>query len=135
MLWHKDVAMPTPILMVVYVAFLATCGVVAFAMSGFASNARTSLIVGFGTAAVMVTCGWLASMIKRNKAAGMIGIHVGLILPLIFAGLFGWRAYKAYADPSGGKLYLATILSIMALGSILAFGLLLSARPKVEMRG
>jgi hypothetical protein len=71
-------------------------------------------------------------MIKKNKAAGMIGIHVGLILPLIFAGLFGWRAYKAYADPA--KLYLAIILAIMTLGSVLAFGLLLRARPKAEMR-
>jgi hypothetical protein len=127
--------MPTPILMSVYAAFLAGSGFLAFAMSGFASNARTALIVGFGTAVVMVICAVLAGMIRKNRAAGMIGIHAGLILPLIFAGLFGWRAYKSYADPSGGKLYLAIILAAMALGSALVFGLLLSARPKATMRG
>jgi hypothetical protein len=119
--------------MIVYAAFLAGCGFLAFAMSGFAANARTALFVGFGTAVVMVMCGLLAGVIKKNRSAGMIGIHVGLILPLIFAGLFGWRAFKAYADPA--KLYLAIILAIMALGSVLVFGLLLRARPKSEMRG
>ena len=48
---------------------------------------------------------------------------------VIFAGLFGWRAYKAYADPA--KLYLAIILAIMALGSVIMFGLLLSALFKL----
>ena len=116
-----------------YAAFLAICGFAAFAMSGFAANARTALVVGFGTAVVMIIFGFLAGMKHKNRAAGMIGIHVGLLLPLVFAVLFGWRAYKAYADPA--KLYLAIILAIMALGSVVVFGLLLSARPKPEMRG
>ncbi len=124
--------MPTPILLYLYAAFLAACGFAAFAMSGFASNAKTALIVGFGTAIVIAICGFLAGMIHKNRGAGMIGIHVGLILPLIFAGLFAWRAYKAYADPA--NLYLAVILAIMALGSVIVFGLLLSARPKAAMR-
>jgi len=122
--------MRTPIILYLYAAFLAACGLAAFAMSGFAANARTALIVGFGTAIIIALCAWLASMIHKQKTAGMIGIHVGLILPLIFAVLFGWRAYKAYGDPSGGKLYLAIILAIMALGSVIVFGLLLRARPK-----
>jgi len=117
-----------------YAAFLALCGFAAYAMSGFAANARTALIVGFGTAVVMVIFGFLAGMIHKNRAAGMIGIHVGLVLPLVFAVLFGWRAYQAYADPA--KLYLAVILAIMAVGSVIVFGLLLSARggPKAAMR-
>lgn len=125
--------MPTPLIMYLYALFLTACGFAAFALSGFASTARTALIVGFGTAVVMAICGLLAGMISKSKAMGMVGIHVGLILPLIFAGLFGWRAYKAYADPA--KLYLAIILAIMALGSVIVFGLLLSARPKAAMRG
>lgn len=119
--------------MFLYAGFLAACGFAAFAMSGFAANARTALIVGCGTAFVMIICGVLAGMIHRNKMAGMIGIHLGLILPLIYAGLFGWRAWQAYADPA--KLYLAVILAIMALGSVIVFGWLLSVRPKADMRG
>ena len=115
-----------------YAVFLAACGFVAFAMSGFAANARTALIVGFGTAVVVAICGVLAGMIDRNRTAGMIGIHAGLVLPLIFAGLFAWRAWQAYADPA--KLYLAAILGIMALGSLIVFAMLLSARPKSAVR-
>ena len=129
---HRPSLMPTPVIMFTYAVFLAACGFAAFAMAGFASNAKTALIVGCGTAAVMIICGLLAGIIKKNRTAGMIGIHAGLLLPLIFAGLFGWRAYKAYADPA--KLYLAIILAIMALGSVVVFGLLLSARPKAAMR-
>jgi hypothetical protein len=124
--------MKSPAILFAYAAFLAACGFAAFAMSGFAANARTALIVGFGTAVVIAVCAALAGMIHKNRAAGMIGIHVGLILPLIFAGLFGWRAYKAYADPA--KLYLAVILAIMALGSVMVFALLLRSRPKPASR-
>lgn len=125
-------SMKSPAIMFMYAGFLAVCGFAAFAMSGFAANARTALIVGCGTAFVMIVCGVLAGMIHKNKAAGMIGIHAGMLLPLIFACLFGWRAWKAYADPA--KLYLAVILAIMALGSVIVFGWLLSARPKAELR-
>ena len=125
--------MKSPAILYVYAAFLAICGLVAFAMSGFAANARTALIVGFGTAIVIAICAALAGMFHRNRTAGMIGIHVGLVLPLIFAILFGWRAWQAYADPA--KLYLAVILAIMALGSVIAFIMVLRTRPSAAMRG
>lgn len=125
--------MHATIIMFTYAAFLALCGFAAFAMSGFASNARTALIVGFGTAIVIAICGVLARMISSNRTAGMIGIHAGLVLTIIFAALFGWRAWQAYADPA--KLYLAVILAIMAVGSAITFAMLLRARPKKAMRG
>jgi hypothetical protein len=125
--------MTASIIMFMYAAFLAACGFAAFAMSGFAPNARTALIVGFGTAIVMAVCGVLARMISTNKTAGMIGIHAGLVLTIIFAALFGWRAWQAYADPA--KLYLAVILAVMAVGSVIAFAMLLRARPRKALRG
>jgi predicted transporter len=124
--------MKSPAILALYAVFLAACGLAAFAMSGFAANARTALIVGFGTAFVIAICALLANMFHKNKAAGMIGIHAGLILPLIFAGLFGWRAWKSYADPA--KLYLAVILAVMSLGSVIVFAMLVKARPKAAMR-
>lgn len=124
--------MKSPIIMNVYGLFLALCGFVAFALAGFAANAVTAVIVGGATAAVMIVCGALARMLSRNRALGMIGIHAGLVLPLIFAVLFGWRAWQAYADPA--KLYLAVILAIMAIGSVVAFVLILRTRPAPAMR-
>ena len=124
--------MRSPAILYAYAVFLAVCGLVAFAMSGFAANARTALIVGFGTAIVIAICAALAGMFQRNRTAGMIGIHVGLVLPLIFAGLFGWRAWQAYADPA--KLYLAVILAIMAAGSVIAFIMVLRTRPTPATR-
>jgi uncharacterized membrane protein len=120
--------------MFLYAAFLLLCGLIAFAWSGFAANAKTALIVGGATAVVMALCAWLASMLHRNRAAGMIGVHAGLILPLVFAALFGWRAFKTFTGGDASKQYLAVILSIMAVGSVIAFIAILKTRPPASQR-
>jgi hypothetical protein len=114
-----------------YALFLAVCGFAAFGLAGFDwAHAKTALIVGLGTAAVIVVCALLAGMLARNRAAGMIGIHLGLVLPLLFAAMFAWRAYKTFDTGGDEKRYLAIVLTVMAAGSLIAFIAILMTRPK-----
>lgn len=126
--------MKSPMIMFGYAAFLFACGLTAFAMAGFESRAKTALIVGASTAAIMVICGLLARMIHARRGLGMIGIHAGLVLPLLFAALLGWRAYKTFAHGGDEKRYLAVILTIMVAASVAAFVAILLTRPPKAQR-
>jgi hypothetical protein len=125
--------MKSPRIMYAYAVFLVVCGVIAFAMARQGSNPATALVVSSITAAVMVICAAMAGAIHRNRTVGMIGIHAGLILPVIYGALFAMRAYKAFGGDES-KRYLAIILAIMAVGSVIAFLALLATRPKMADR-
>lgn len=127
--------MKSPRLMYAYAVFLVICGFVAYFMAPPTANAGTALIVSSGSAAVMVICAAMAGAIHRKRTVGMIGIHAGLLLPMLFAVLFAFRAYKTYSGGDPDKRYLAIILTIMAVGSVIAFVALAMTRPKPEQRG
>lgn len=127
--------MKSPRLMYAYAAFLVICGFVAYFMAPPNAKAATALIVSSGTAALVVICAAMAGAIYRKRTVGMIGIHAGLVLPLLFAILFAARAYKAYSGGDPDKRYLAIILTVMAVGSVIAFVALLMTRPNLEQRG
>lgn len=121
-------------IMFFYAGFLMACGVAAYFMAPPNAKAGTALYASGAAALGMITCGALASMFPRNRTAGMIGIHVGLILPILFGitfAVFGFRRFTA-AQP---VIYLATIFTIMALGSLVAFIAILMTRPPKEKRG
>ncbi len=120
----------SPKWMFAFAGFLVLGALVTFALSGFA--AMTALIP-IGLAVPMVICGVLAAMLEKNKVAGMIGIHVGLVLPLLYALMLGHRAWAAW--DGGGPAYQVTMLAVMAVGSAVAFVVILQTRPKPEARG
>ena len=83
--------------MLVYAAVLVAGGVFAFAMSPDKGKATTALAIPGACAALMVLCAGLSALLPKSKAAGMVGIHLGMVLPLVFAaGLFmqGNKAWK-----------------------------------------
>jgi hypothetical protein len=55
---------------------------------------------------------------------------MGLIMPLVFGGVFAWRASRNASKPE--KFYLFVLLVIMAAASLLAFVMLLKAKPKKD---
>jgi hypothetical protein len=114
--------------MFAYAVFLVICGAIAFFMAPANTKAATALIVPSVAAALMVVFATMAAKLPRNRTVGMIGVHVGLVLPLLFAVAFAARAYGAFGNPD--KRYLAIILTVMAIGSVIAFVLILLARPK-----
>ncbi|MHC4415014.1 MAG: hypothetical protein ACYS0G_07010 [Planctomycetota bacterium] len=125
--------MKSHLIMFLYAIFLLACGLVAYFMAPEGAKASTALLVSGGTAAVMVACGVMARLIGRNRPVGIVGSHAGLILPLIFAVLFGVRAIAAFRADTD-KLYLAVTLSIMTAGSLAAFAAILATRPKADRR-
>jgi len=140
------------IVVLAYAAVLLDGGLTAFMTAPPEANAATALIVPGACAVVMLLCAVGASLIDRNRAVGMIGIHAGLVLPLVFAAAFAFRAMAAaeasaaYNDPAavvaeGGeapdhdKGYLAwTLWRLTGLSGVAFVGLLLQ-RPKPAARG
>src|SRR5262245_45953676 len=115
--------MKSPKLMFIYAAFLLICGIVAFALANFEWTAKTALIVSGATATLRVICGLMSQATHRQKAVGMIGIHLGMFLPLLFAGAFAFQAWKSWQKYQLGErhLYLPVIVAIMSVGSLVAF--------------
>ena len=119
-----------------YAAFLFLGGLTGFASAGFASKAKTSVIVGTVSAALALGCAVLADVgagapPKKGESGykkWMIGVHLGLMLPLLLGPIFAWRAVKASAVPE--KAYLAKILGALCAGSALCFGALIVLKPK-----
>src|SRR5262245_2226093 len=121
-------------IMFFYAGFLLACGLIAYFRAPPDAKAMTALIVPSAAAVLMVVCGAMARALARNRTVGMIGIHVGLVLPLIFAIAFGMRAYKTFDSGGDQKRYLAYILAAMTLGSIAAFIAILITRPPASQR-
>ena len=122
----------SPRAMLIYAGFLFLCGVIAFGFSGFSwEHGKTGIIIPTVCALAMVGCAALAAKLSTNRAMGMIGIHVGLLLPLVFAGAIGWRAYAGWQKlgTPDGKTYLVVILAILAVGSLVGFVAILRTRP------
>jgi len=128
--------MKSPKLMFIYAAFLLICGLAAFALASFEWKAKTALIVSGASAALMVICGLMAQATQRQKAIGMIGIHAGMVLPLLFALAFAFQAWKSWQKYQLGErqLYLPVIVAIMSIGSVVAFIAILKTRPPKATR-
>ncbi|MEM8834478.1 MAG: hypothetical protein AAGD00_01535 [Planctomycetota bacterium] len=113
-----------------YGLFLIVCGFLGWAATGFTSSGKTAILSG-GMSGVLV----LASAVLAGRPAKkmqMIGAHLGLVLPLLFAIPFTWRGIVGWQATAAGedKLYVAILLSSMALASVVVFVLLLVNRPK-----
>ena len=114
--------------MFLYGLFIVLCSGTAYVLAPDKSRAVTALYAGGGSAVLMWLCAVMAMQIERKRTIGMIGIHVGMVLPLLFAIEFGRRSWKNFH--AANKEYLAIIFAIMAAGSVIAFILILFTRPK-----
>jgi hypothetical protein len=121
-------------IMFLYAAFIVVCSGLAFALAPEKAKAMTALYAGGGAAFLMVLCGIVARMLPTHRALGMIGVHIGLVLPGLFAIEFGRRSYKNFSG-ADGKMYLAIIFAVLAVGSLAAMIGILQTRPKKEDRG
>jgi hypothetical protein len=80
--------------MFLYAGIMVGGGVIAFSLAPEGANARTALIVPVACAGAMVLSAILALQIHRVRALGTIGLYMGLVLPLLFAAVIGFRAIK-----------------------------------------
>lgn len=96
--------MKSAFLMVVYALAMIAMGVLAYLVALEGGKAVTALIIPAVCGGLMLVCAGLSTMGALSQArgkgagkAGMIGIHLGLILPLVFAAAFVMRALPATA--------------------------------------
>lgn len=113
-----------------YGLFLIVCGFLGWAATGFSSSGKTAIMSGGVSGALVLVSAWLAG--RPAKKLQMIGAHLGLVLPLLFAIPFTWRGIVGWQATAAGedKLYVAILLSSMALASLIVFVLLIMNRPK-----
>ena len=83
-----------------------------------------------GAAASLFLCGILSKQIEARYVLGMIGIHLGLLLPLIWAGAFLFAGLANDELPPS----LATPFVIAGAASVLGFVAILALRPKKSER-
>ena len=87
-------AAPVASVLAVHGGYLAACGAYGAKISGW--TAMHSLYAG-AAVALRLRCGLLS--VGGTKKKYMIGVHIGLLLQLLFTGVFTLQAYKSYGVP------------------------------------
>ena len=87
-----------------------------------------SLYAGLGGFVSMFLCGLFAA--SNVKVLVAIGVHLALVLMLVFIIVFGVQAFKSSKDPD--KLDRLVLFVVMGLGSVLALAKAISMKPKKE---
>ncbi len=85
-------------IMFLYALLLIGLSLLAYLMAPPGANATTAVVVGGVTAAIMCAMAVFALVIHKNRVLGMIGIHIGMILPLVFCVGFLMRIPVAYGE-------------------------------------
>ncbi len=91
--------------MFLYAALILTFGILAYVIAPPGANAKTAVVVTGICALVMVVMGVMSIMIHQKRRIGMIGLHLGLLLPLIFAVVFLMRAGASYRSSGVYKYF------------------------------
>ena len=103
--------------------FLAGCGVYGAASNGWEPKAMHSAYAGIGSCVVLLGCSALS---LGTRKAYMIGVHIGLLLQVVFTGVFTMQAYKSYGKSDNRFPLFCT----MAAGTVVALGLMRALKPK-----
>ncbi len=85
-------------ILVLYAALVLVMGALAFASAPEGANKITALIFPGLIAAVSLACVVMSLFINKKRTVGMIGIHLGIVFPLLVALAVGHRAYKVHQD-------------------------------------
>lgn len=86
------------VIMVLYAVVVLAVSLLAYLIAPPGAKAGTAVMSGGASAVLMCVMAGFSLMIHKNRTLGMIGIHVGLLLPLVFASAFLWRMPIAYRD-------------------------------------
>ena len=121
-------AAPVAAVLATHGLFLGGCGAFGAAMSAW--TAMHSLYMGAGGGAALVVSGLLS--IGGTKKLYMIGVHVGLLLQLLFTGVFALQAYKSYGVPEKADRFLLFV--VMGTGSAVALVMMRLLKPKPKKK-
>ena len=118
---------------IVYAAALLGAALVAWRFtdpqkSGLANAALPLILSG-----ALAACSVMALWIRKDRLIGMIGIHLGLAIPMIAAIALAWRAWeRLQVDGIGSPQVI--LLGISAVLGAFVFAAMLRTRPPKEER-
>jgi len=122
----KPNATATALVMLGHGAFLAACGVYGAASADWAPKAMHSAYAGLGCGGTLALCAGMAVMPSRKMY--MIGVHVALLLQVLFTGVFGVQAYRSYGVPEKADRF--PLFVLMGVGSVGALCAMRAFKPK-----
>ena len=124
---EKPNATPVAIGFFVHGLFLGGCGVYGAYKSNW--TAMHSAYAGLGSYAALNVC---AALSLGSRKLYMIGVHIGLLLQVVFTGVFALQAYKSYGVPEKADRF--PLFVVMGCGSLAALGMMRALKPKPKKK-
>lgn len=119
-------ATPCGLVLFVHGIFLAACGIYGAWANNFEVRALHSAYAGIGGLVVLHVSAALT--VSGSRTMYMIGVHVALLLQVLFVGVFSMQTYKSFGVPE--KADRLPLFIVMGVGSAFFFGLMLALKPK-----
>ena len=117
----------------VYAAALTGAALVAWRFTDPQKSGLANAALPLLLAAALATCSVMALWIRKDRVIGMIGIHVGLAVPLFGAVALAWRAWERLRVDGIGSPQVI-LLGICAVLGVFVFASMLRTRPPKEAR-
>ena len=115
----------------VYAAALAGAGMVAWRFTDPQKSGLENAALPLLLAVALGVCSVMALWIRKDRMIGMIGIHVGLVVPIVGAGSLAWRAWERLRSDGIGSPQVI-LLGICAVLGVFVFVTMLQTRPPKE---
>ena len=117
----------------VYSASLFGGGMVAWRFTDPQKSGIENAALPLLLAATLAICSLMSLWIRKDRLIGMIGIHLGLVIPLIGALALAWRGWeRLQVDGIGSPQVI--LLGISAVLGAFVFAAMLRTRPPKEAR-
>lgn len=122
-----------------YGLFIMLVGAVAFNEAEISDAALSAIFVGNGGAVFAFGCAAAVrehGVVKKGDDGWreyMLGIHFGLLVPVLYSALSVWRAVVAAKDPEKGFIVKFMVLNVIA--GVVTLGMLLRYRGQAGKGG
>lgn len=118
----------------VYAASLFGAGLVAWRFTDPQKSGVANAALPLLLSVALAVCSVMALWIRKDRLVGMIGIHAGLVIPLVAAIALLWRAWEKRAVDGIGSPQVILLGICGVLGGFV-FTAMLRTRPPKEERG
>ena len=119
-------AWPSASVLLLHGLFLAGCGYYGAAVNDFAPKAMHSAYAGFGGGGALALCALMS--VSGSYKLYMIGVHIALLLQLLFIIVFAVQAFRSFGVPEKADRF--PLFVAMGAGSVVALGLMVALKPK-----
>jgi hypothetical protein len=117
----------------VYAAALTGAALVAWRFTDPQKSGLANAALPLLLAAALALCSIMSLWIRKDRVIGMIGIHAGLLVPLIAAVALAWRAWERWQVDGIGSPQVI-LLGICSVLGAFVFASMLRTRPPKEER-